>query len=137
MTNCQYKMLHLSCVWGPTSALEIPPDMTQTERTQFTQKTLSKKAGEKYIVCLYFSRDVHPMSPTFIKLIFKTVNESCVDDIKRRAVPAFYDTAIKNFWCIVDLKGGFFNLKLCSLVIEFLSNANECSNNGSYPFNTL
>ena len=46
-----------------------------------------KTTGEKHIVCLYFSRDIHPIFLTFIKLIFKAVNESLVDDIKREAVP--------------------------------------------------
>ena len=88
-------MFHPKCVWGPTFALEMPPDRIQTERTQVTQKTLSKKAGKKHIICLYFSRDIHPMSPTFIRLNFKTVNGGCVDDIKRRAVPIIYNTAIE------------------------------------------
>ena len=55
--------------WGPKSTPEIPPNRTQTGRTQVTQKTLSKKAtGEKHIVCLYFSRDMHPITQ-FINLL--------------------------------------------------------------------
>ena len=67
------------------------------EHTQVTQKTLKEKAtGEKHIiVCLYFSRKIHPISPTFTKLILKTVNGSCVDDIKRKAVPVIYNTVIE------------------------------------------
>ena len=47
------------------------------------------------MVCLYFSRDIHPIFPTFIKLIFKAVNENCVDDIKRYAVPVIYNLDIE------------------------------------------
>ena len=77
----------------------------QTERTQVAQKTLRKKTTgqkhiettrEKNVVCLYFSRDIHPIFPTFIKLIFKTVNRSCDNNIKKKAVPVIYNTVIEN-----------------------------------------
>ena len=76
------------------------PDKTQTEHTQVTQKTLTEKAtGEKHIiVCLYFSRKIHPISPTFTKLILKTVNGSCVDDIKRRLFQLFTTQLLKKCW---------------------------------------
>ena len=80
-------MLHPRCLWGPKSAPGLPLNRAQREGTQVTQKTLRKKATcEKHMVSLYFSRDIHPISPTFIKLLFETVNGSCVHDIKRKAV---------------------------------------------------
>ena len=48
--NITTRMLHPRSEYGPISAPEINPDRTQTERTQVTQKALSKKAtGEKHI----------------------------------------------------------------------------------------
>ena len=73
------------------------PDKTQTEHTQVTQKTLTEKAtGEKHIiVCLYFSRKIHPISPTFTKLILKTVNGSLRWRHQKKAVPVIYNTVIE------------------------------------------
>ena len=104
----------------------------QTERTQVGQKTLRKKTTgqkhiettrEKNVVCLYFSRDMHPILPTFIKLIFKTVNRSCDNNIKKKAVPVIYNTVIENMLTYCCFEGQLF--------------ANNCSNDGLYPFNTL
>ena len=92
MNNYHRKVLYPRCVWGPKSTPEIYPDRTQTECTQVTEKTLKKKrTGQNLIVCLYFPRDIYPISLTFIKLIFKIVNGMCVDDIKRKAVPVIYN----------------------------------------------
>ena len=82
------------------------------------------------MVCLNFSRDIHPIFPTFIKFIFKAVNGTCIDDIKRNALPVIYNRVIEKCRRIVVLKGGFFNLKLSPLVMELLSTTNKCSNNG-------
>ena len=91
MNNYHRKMLHPRCVWVPNPPLDTP-DRTQTERTQVTKKTLKKKGtGKNLIVCLYFSRDKHPISLTFVKLIFKTVNGMCVGGIKRKAFPVIYN----------------------------------------------
>ena len=109
---------------GPKSAPEISPDRRQTERTQVAQKTLRKNSKSK----AYNNRFFHSLF-ILIKLIFKTVNGRRVHDIKRKAVPVIYSKVV--------LKEVFFNLRLCPLVIELLSTANKCSNDGWYPFNTL
>ena len=86
---------------------------TQTERTQVIQNTLMKKAtGEKHIVCLYFSCNMHPISPTFIKLIFKTVNGSSVHDIKRKAIPVIYNTVNEKSLPYFCFGGLFFQLEI-------------------------
>ena len=54
-----------------------------------------------------------------------------------RLFQLFTTRLLKKCWRIVALKCDFFNLKLYPLVIELLSTANKCSNNGSYPFSTL
>ena len=103
-------MLHPRSGQGPKSVPEINPDRTQTNRTQVAPKKLKKETtgkknikttGEKHIVCLYFSRDIHPIFPRFIKLIFKAVNESCVADIKREAVPVIYNLGIEKMLTII------------------------------------
>ena len=66
------------------------------------------------IVCLYFSRDMHPISPTFINLIFKTVDGSCVYDIKRKAVQVTYNTAIEKMLTHCYFEGWFFQLEIMS-----------------------
>ena len=87
-------MLHPSCVPNPAPRC---PRQDSNGTYEVTQKTLTEKAtGQKrIIVCLYFSRKIHPISPTFIKLILKTVNGSCVYDIKRKAVQVIYKTVIE------------------------------------------
>ena len=109
MTNSHHKMLHPRSVRDPKYSHEVSPERTQTEFAQVTKKTLRKKAtGDKHIICLFFSSDIYLISPTFIKLIFKTVNGSCDNDIKRKAVPVIYNTVIEKLECFVVLKGGFF-----------------------------
>ena len=117
----------------------------QKDRTQVAQKTLRKKeqvksikktTGEKHRVSLYFSRDIHPIFPKFLKLIFKAVNANCVDDIKRKPLPVIYNSIMEQMLSIMVLKGGFFNLKLCPQVIVLLSTADKCSNHSSNSFNT-
>ena len=112
-TNYHHKMLHPRCGQGPKSAPEIPPDRTQTERTQVAQKSFRKKAaGEKHIVCLYLSRDIHSIFPTFIKLIFKTVNGSYVGEMKRKAVPVIYNTIIEKMLMYCCFEEWFFQLEI-------------------------
>ena len=106
VNDYHHKMLHLRCVRGSKSALEIPPGRNQTERMQVTQITLGKKAtGDKHRFCLCFSQDIHPISPTFIKLLFKTVTGSCVDDIERKAVPVIYNTVIEKMLTYCSFEG--------------------------------
>ena len=134
MNSYHHKMLHPRCIWGPKPVPEIPPNRTQTE----LKKTLRKKAiGKKHVFCLYLSRDIHPIFSTFIKLNFKTVYGSWNDDIKKRAVQVIYNTIIENMLTHCCFKGWYFNFKLCPLVIKLLSISNKCSNDGSFPFNSL
>ena len=79
----------------------------QTDRTQLSQK---KTTGEKHIVCLYFSREIHPIFPTFIKFIFKGINGSHVDDIKRQAVLVIYNTVIEKMLACCCIEGWLFQL---------------------------
>ena len=72
-----------------------------------------KTAGEKYIVCLYFSRDMQSIFPTFIKLIFKAINGSCAGDTKRKAVPVIYNTVFEKMLTYCWFKG-LFQLKIMS-----------------------
>ena len=73
-----------------------------------------KASGEKHKVCLYLSRDMHPISPVFINLIFETVNGSCVDRIKRKAVPVIYNTAVEKMLTYCCFEVWFFQLEIMS-----------------------
>ena len=79
------------CLWG------TPGHRTQSNHTQDFHLMHAKfmsctqgLTGKKHIVCSYFSH--HPIFPTFIKIIFKTVNASCIDNIVRKAFPVVYNT---------------------------------------------
>ena len=48
------------------------------------------------MVCLYFSCDIHPIFPTFIKLIFKAVNGTCIETSKGMLFQLFTTRLLKN-----------------------------------------
>ena len=104
MTNYHHKMLHPRCVYGPKQLLR------------------KKATGEKHTVCLYFSRDIHPIFPTFSKLIFKTVNGICVDDIKRKAVSVIYNMVIGKMLTYCCFEGWHFQLEIMSFSYRIIIN---------------
>ena len=93
----------------------------QTERMQFAQKMPRKKpTGEKHI-CLYFSCDIHPILPTFIKLTFKTVHEVALTTSKGRLFQLF-TTVIEKMLTYCCFEGWFFQLEIMPLSYRIIIN---------------
>ena len=139
-------MLHTRSEQGPKSSPEINPDRTQTKRTQVAQKALKKKHQMKSIKTqqvksIQFFSPFHTTYTVFSQhlpsLILKMLMVVALTTTKGRLLQLFNIRLLKKCLNIVVLKGCFFDLKLCPLVIELLSTENKCSKDGPYPFKIL
>ena len=121
-------MLHTRSEQGPKSSPEINPDRTQTKRTQVAQKTLKKKHQMKSIKTqqvkgIQFFSPFHATYTVFSQhlpsLILKMLMVVALTTTKGRLLQLFNIRLLKKCLNIVVLKGCFFDLKLCPLVISY------------------
>ena len=129
MTNYQHKKLRPRCAQGPESASEIRPG-TKCKRkahmniwTSYAHSIHAPRPGSNRLKAynfLYFWRYIHFISPTFLKLIFKTVNGSCVDNIIRKAASVFYISVIEKNLTYCCFEGWFFQFEIMSSSYEIM-----------------
>ena len=122
-------------VYGvPNPSLRYPQTgLKQNLRRRYEKKQLVKSMCFVYTFHATYILFSQPLSSLILKL-FKEVG---MTTSKGGLFKLFTIQLLRTCWRIVVLKGGFFNFKLCPLVIKLLSISNKCSNDGSFPFNSL